>query len=163
MARMTGPDGAVMYGQHFQQSMDQPGKAANPARGQLNRKKCFFSCPRSRLRIWPHETGSAVPSRVSPLILHTQGESDWLVLTHGIPPAFRDGVSNYVYRQSPSGRPQVYRVTQLRADGVHCREFAGTGPVVLKVVRVTSTTFSGITMDQSMCASLFPHTLLICM
>ena len=37
--------------------------------------------------------GSAVPSCVSPLILHTQAESDWLmVLTHAIPPAFRDGV-----------------------------------------------------------------------
>ena len=35
----------------------------------------FFSCPRSRLRIWSHETGSAVPSRVSPLILHTLAES----------------------------------------------------------------------------------------
>ncbi|CAN0259758.1 unnamed protein product, partial [Ascophyllum nodosum] len=29
------------------------------------------------------------------------------------------------------------RVTQLRTDGVHCRESVGTGPVVLKVVRVT--------------------------
>ena len=29
--------------------------------------------------------GSAVPFRVSPLVLHTQTESDWLVLTHGIP------------------------------------------------------------------------------
>ena len=27
-----------MYGHHIQQSMDQPGKVANPARGQLNRK-----------------------------------------------------------------------------------------------------------------------------
>ena len=35
---------------------------------------CFFPCSRSRLRIWSHETGSAVPSRVSPLILHTQSE-----------------------------------------------------------------------------------------
>ena len=34
--------------------MDQPGKAANPARGQLNRGNEYFPCPRSRLRIWPH-------------------------------------------------------------------------------------------------------------
>ena len=27
-----------MYGHHIQQSMDQPGKVANPARGQLNRE-----------------------------------------------------------------------------------------------------------------------------
>ena len=53
MTRMTGPDCAVMCNlinthththththntQCVQQSMDQPGKAANPARGQLNRE-----------------------------------------------------------------------------------------------------------------------------
>ena len=56
-----------MYGHHIQQSMDQPGKVANPARGQLNREK-IFPCPRACLRIWSRETGSAVPSRVSLLI-----------------------------------------------------------------------------------------------
>ena len=55
--------------------MDQPGKVANPARGQLNREKIIFPCPRSRLRIRPRQTGSAVPSRASLLILHTQAES----------------------------------------------------------------------------------------
>ena len=34
----------------------------------------FFPCPRSRLRIWSRETGSAAPSRVSLLILHTRAE-----------------------------------------------------------------------------------------
>ena len=29
---------------------------------------------------------------------------------------------------------RVYRVTQLRTDGVHCQESTGTGPVNLKVV-----------------------------
>ena len=38
-------------------------------------KMNIFPCPRSRLRIWSRETGSAVPSRVSLLILHTQAES----------------------------------------------------------------------------------------
>ena len=33
-----------------------------------------------------------------------------------------------------SGQSRVYRVTQLRTDGVHCRESADTGPVNLKVV-----------------------------
>ena len=28
-----------MYGHHIEQSMDQPGKVANPAGGQLNREK----------------------------------------------------------------------------------------------------------------------------
>ena len=47
---------------------DQPGKVANPARGQLNRENNMFPCPRTRLRIWSRETGSVVPSRVSLLI-----------------------------------------------------------------------------------------------
>ena len=47
--------------------MDQLGKVDNPARGQLNRK-INIPCPRSRLRIWSCETGSAVRSRVSLLI-----------------------------------------------------------------------------------------------
>ena len=59
--------GARMYGHTYSQSLDQPGKVANPARGQLNREN-EFPCPRSRLRIWSGGTGSAVPSRVSLLI-----------------------------------------------------------------------------------------------
>ena len=54
-------------------SMNQPGKAANPARGQLNRENGYFSLPTfsSRLRIWSREMGSAIPSRaVSLFILH---------------------------------------------------------------------------------------------
>ena len=53
--------------------MDQPGKVANLARGQLAEQgKSISPCPRTRLRIWSRETGSAVPSHVSLLILHTQ-------------------------------------------------------------------------------------------
>ena len=36
--------------------------------------KWIFPCPRTCLRIWSRETGSAVPSRVSLLIFHTQAE-----------------------------------------------------------------------------------------
>ena len=49
----------------------------------------------------------------------------------------------------------------MRTDGVHCREAAGARPAVLKVVPVTGAAFSGITMDQLLCASLFPHPLLM--
>ena len=49
---------------------------SNPsARGQLKKEKCMFPCPRSCLSIWSRETGLAVPSRDSLLILHTQAES----------------------------------------------------------------------------------------
>ena len=64
-----------LYSQHFnKQSVDRPGIVANLARSQLNRI-LFFSCPRSRLRIWSRGTGSTAPCRVSPLILQTQAES----------------------------------------------------------------------------------------
>ena len=36
---------ACMYGHHIYQSMDQPVKVANPARGQLNRENEYFPDP----------------------------------------------------------------------------------------------------------------------
>ena len=50
----------------------------------------MFPSPRSRLRIKSRETGSAVPSRVSLLILHTQAESGACYQVPLLPPAFRD-------------------------------------------------------------------------
>ena len=102
--------------------MDQPGKVASPARGQLNSKNEYFPV-----------TGPAVPSRVSLLISIL-----WvnMVLTYGIPPEFRGGVlySFITAIHTPSGQSRVYRVTQLRTDGVHRGESAGTGPVNLKAI-----------------------------
>ena len=70
--------------------MDQPGKVASPARGQLNGKNEYFPVRvRSCVRIWSCETGSAVPSRVRLLISILRLN---LVLTYGIPPEFRGGV-----------------------------------------------------------------------
>ena len=56
------------------------------------------------------------------------------MLTYEIPPEFRGGVLLHLNCHTLSGQSLVYRVTQLRADGIHCRESAGTGPVNLKVV-----------------------------
>ena len=65
-----------MYSHTYSKSMDQPGKVANPARGQLNRKNEYSFCPRSRLRIWSRETGSAIPSvSAYDIQLHTQAGS----------------------------------------------------------------------------------------
>ena len=47
----------------------------------------------------------------------------------------------------------------MRTDGFHCKEVVGAGFVVFKVVPVTGAAFPGITMDQFLCASLFPHPL----
>ena len=96
--------------------MHQPGTVvANPARGQLNRKKSIFPCPRSRLRIWSRETGSAASSRVS-LLNSMVGLN--LVLTCGIPPEFRGGVHLVILNRHhrPSGQSRVYLVRQLRTD-----------------------------------------------
>ena len=51
----------------------------------------------------------------------------------------------YLYRHTPSGQYRVYRVTQVRIEGVHCRESAGTGPLALKVVllKVTGAALAG--------------------
>ena len=68
----------------YSKSKDQPGKIANPARGQL-----IFPCPGSHLRIWSRETVSAVPSRVSKLISMLEAESS--AYLHGIPTEFRGG------------------------------------------------------------------------
>ena len=79
-----------MYGHTFSKSMAQPGKVANPARGQLNRENEYSPvCPRSCLTIWSRETVSAIPSRVSLLISILRLN---MVLTHGIPSEFRGGV-----------------------------------------------------------------------
>ena len=55
--------------------------------------KMFFSCPRSRLRIWSRETGSVVPSHISLLISILRLNT---VLTSGIPPKFRGGVHLFI-------------------------------------------------------------------
>ena len=87
------------------------------------------------MRIWLRETGSAVPSRVGLLILYTQAE----------PGAYSWGSSHF-----PRQRPFIYTVNHYRASPefiksrncvpmtVHCREPAGSGPVVLKIVPATN-------------------------
>ena len=59
----------VLYGHHISKRKNQLGKIVNlaPSRS-AEQGKCFFSCPRLRLKIWSRETGSAIPSRVSLLI-----------------------------------------------------------------------------------------------
>ena len=76
------------------------------------------------------------------------------MLTYGIPPEFRGGVHLFVLnRQGPSGQSRVYRVTQLRTDGVPCRESTGTGSVNLKVVP-NECCLGRSHMDQLICAVL---------
>ena len=150
--------------------MDEPGQVANPARGGLNREKRIIClCPRLRLRMmWSRETDLAAPSRVvSLLVLHIEVEI-WCLLAEFLPLSAKSCI--YLYRQPPSGQFRVYisKIPQIMAiDGLQCQESAGTGPVVLKVVRATGRAFSGFTimMDHDqliMCASHFPHPPSVC-
>ena len=66
-----------MHGYHFWQSKDRPDEVANLLVWSANKQgKLIFPCPRSHVRIWSRETGSAVPSRaILVVILHTQAKS----------------------------------------------------------------------------------------
>ena len=146
-----------MCGHDIQQSTNQLRKVANPVYGQLNRGK--FPCPRSRLRVWFRETGLAVPSLVSLLILSNLNITLNLVL--GILPEFRGGV--HIFLPAPhtigsvpslSGHAVAYRWRSLprvrwhRASSPQGSSSNGCCPC--------------ITMDQMLlCSSLFPHPLLI--
>ena len=101
----------------------------------------IFLCLRSRLKICSRETGSAVLSHVSLLLLHTQAESGAYSRDSSRFPRRRPFI--YLKRRTPWGQSRVYRVTQSRTDDVPCQESAGTWPVVLKVVPVTGAAFAG--------------------
>ena len=111
--------------------MDQPGKVANPARGQLNRENNIPLSPCVPENL-VSRNGFSRPVPRQPAHLPTQAESGAYLRDSSRVPRRRPFI--YLNRHTPSGQSRVYRVTQLRTDGVHCRESAGTGPVNLKVV-----------------------------
>ena len=140
-----------MYGHTYSKSMVHPGKVANPARGQLNRENEIFPRPRSCLRIWSRETGSAVPPRVSLLISILRLNP---VLTYGIPPDFRGGVHLFISKPpysigsvpSLSGHAIAYRWRSLPRVRQHrASKPQGISKRVLPWQ---------VTMDQLICASL---------
>ena len=129
--------------------MDQPGKVANPARGQLNRENEHSPVP---VRAWEFGLARRVqPSRPASACSSPYSGWIWCLLTDSSRVPRRRPLWN---RHTPSGQSRVYRVTQLRTDGVHCRESAGTGPVNLKVVPNGCCLAWQITMDQLIFASL---------
>ena len=76
--------------------------------------------------------GFGSPGPRQPVHLHTQAESGAYLRNSSRFPRRRPFI--YLNLQTPSGQSRVYRVTQLRIDGVRCREYAGTGPINLKAV-----------------------------
>ena len=113
----------------------------------------------SQQGIWSRGKGSAVPFCVSLLILPTQAEYVAYSRTPLPPPHFprRRVLIPIICRQPPSGQSRVYWVTQLRTDGVQCRESASSVVLKLLLVLVTGAAFSGIPWTN-FCAPLFSHT-----
>ena len=113
--------------------------------------KRTFPSPRSRVRIWSRETGLAVPSSISLLILHTpQADSGaYSRNSFHFPPRHP---FIYLYHHTPSDQSRVCRVTQLRTNGVHYRQSASTGPVVVKAVPITVAAFASPLINS--CAPL---------
>ena len=146
--------GHLHYGQPFQQSMDQPGIVANPARGEMNWENIsslFEFAPENLVS--RDRFGRPVPRKPRSFSILRLN----LVFTHEIPPAFRDGV--HLYRHSPSGQSRVYQVTQFLTDGVHCRR------VHLHRASSPQGSYSNgccLNRYQFLCASLFSHPLLVC-
>ena len=112
-------------------------------------KMCFFFGPRSSLTVWYRDKGWAVPSRVSPLILHTPESG-----------AYSQDSSRF-----PRRRPFIYTDNRHRVSpefiGSHdCVPMAfpsenppAQGP---HVVPVTDAAFSGTTMDYFFMRLSFP-------
>ena len=106
----------------------------NPARGQLNRENVFPLSPFAPKNFVSQER-------------------------FGRPVPRQPSHSEY-----SSGQSRVNRVTRLGPEGVHCRESAGAGSVVLNGARITAASFSGITMRYGIWgmgqfyAPLFSHT-----
>ena len=119
--------------------------------------KLIFPCPRSRLRIWSRETGSAVPSRVSLPILYTQAESgahsrNSSRLTRGRPfiylralcaigsvPTFSGHAIAYRWRSPPKVRRHRASSPQGSSSN-ECCLFAGYhGPINVRLSFSTST------------------------
>ena len=108
----------------YSKNMDQPGKVAYPARGQLNRENSFSLSPFT-LRIWSRGTGSAVPSGVGLLISILRLN---LVLTYWIPPNFSGDIHLFIqttirhrvsleFIRSPNCVPMVFTAESPSAQG----------------------------------------------
>ena len=137
-------------------SIHQPGRVVIPARGQLSREKEFSLSPFAPENVVSRDGFGSRPVPRQPALLYTQAESGAYLRDS---PRFprRPPYIHLIYLncQTPSGQSRVYRVTQLRTDGVNCRESAGTGPVNLKAVP------NGCCLGRSSWTNSFPHPLLV--
>ena len=148
----------VMYGHHVEQEYGSTGSGCQSYSWSAGQEKTIFPCPRLQLRIWSRETGSAVPSRVSLLILHTQAESGaYSRDSH----TFRGGVNLFIPPTAIGSVPSLsshkitYRWRSLSRVRRHRAERPqGSSNNGCCLFRFHNGPF--------FCASLFPHPLLVC-
>ena len=123
----------------YGKSINQPGNVANSARGQLNRENEHFPVPvKSENLVSRDGFGRLVPRTPA----HSPRSDQIWCLLKGYPSIFAAASTDLYRHNTSSAQPRVYRVTQLRAEGVLCRVSAGTGRVVLNVIPVTGTAFA---------------------
>ena len=103
----------------YSNSKDRPGKVANLACGQLNRKKIYIYLSSFAPEKLVPRDGFDSPVPCQPGHPHTQTESGAYLRHSSRFPRRRP--FTYLNRHTPSGQSRVHRVTQLR--------IAGTGPV----------------------------------
>ena len=121
--------------------------------------KLIFPGPRSRLRIWsPRETGSAVPSHVSLLILYNRTESGAYSRDSCRVPRWLPFI--YSNHLTPLVQSRVYRVAQLPIDGVSLPRVRRHRASSLQDSCSNGRCLC-IIMDQLMWVSPFPHPLLV--
>ena len=111
----------------------------------------MFPCPHSRLRIWSRETGSAVPSCVSLLILNTQAEYGAYLRDSSRFPRRRP----FIYFKPP------YAIGSVPSLSGHAIAYRWRSPPRVRQHRASKPQGSServlpwqVTMDQLICASL---------
>ena len=126
----------------YSKSMDQPGKVASPARGQLIKENEYFPVP-----VRACESGLARrvrQSRPASACSSPYSGEIWCLYVRDSSRVPRR--RPFVYLKPPYAIGSVPSLSghaiKLRTDGVHCRESAGIGPVNLKVVPPTGVAFS---------------------
>ena len=146
-----------MYGRTYSKSMDQPGKAVNPARGQLNRENNISLSAFAPENLVSREGfGSPVPRQ--PVHLHTQAESGAYLRDSSRVPRRRP----FIYLKPPyaiglvprsSGHAVAYQWRSLSRVRRHRASSKPQGSYERMLPWQ-------ITMDQLICASLSQSTIL---
>ena len=140
----------MLYCHTYSKSKDQPGKVANPARGQLNRGNSYSLSPFAPENLESRDGfGSPVPHQLA----HLQIQAEYGAYLRDSSRVPRRRPFIYLHRHTPSVQSRVNRVTQLRIDGVHwprvCRHRASKPQDSSKRLLPWQ-----VTMDQLLCASL---------